>query len=376
MKTDLGLYLHVPFCGEKCYYCDFLTYARQEKRMASYLKALMAEIRHYGAAEESRIDSIYIGGGTPTHLGDALAALLACVYDYFEVAGDAEVTVETNPGDLSPDLADKLLESGVNRLSLGAQSFDAKVLSGLNRPHNGEDIQKTFELARKAGFNNISLDLMYGIPKQTLEIYKKDIQAAVDLDPDHLSAYSLIVEPATYFHRLQGEGRLEVPDEDIIADMEDWTRSFLTERGYGRYEVSNYAKAGFESVHNLKYWTLRPYMGLGLGAASYRKGVRFKNTDHFRTYIKRCLSSGRAVEVSETLSEEEALFEALLLPLRCVEGVGLAAFKRRFGALPEDFYGDAIRKHLALGNLERTHDRLRFTPQGMDYSNLFYLDLL
>ena len=321
---ELELYLHIPFCERKCAYCDFLSAPADLPVRISYIKKLQEEIAYYGSEfEEYQVSSIFLGGGTPTILeGYQLAAILETVKKYFRLVADAEITVECNPGTLTAGKAEKLVQAGFNRLSMGLQSADDRELQLLGRIHNFAQFLESYDLARKAGFENINVDLMSALPGQTLKSWQNTLQKVTALRPEHISAYSLIIEEGTPFYerfaedeRIREEGghpRL-LPEEAIERQMYELTQRFLHTKGYERYEISNYAKPGSECRHNCGYWTRKDYLGLGLGASSLVGHQRFQNTSDLKEYLEQEYHHIQTETLDKKSEMEEFMFLGLLL---------------------------------------------------------------
>ena len=369
-SQDLSIYVHVPFCARKCLYCDFLSFQAEKELISSYFEALSKEIRSYADIyKDYTVKSVFFGGGTPS-LPDAeyICDILKLLHSEFNITEDAEITTELNPGTASFDKLKAYRAAGINRLSIGAQSFDDKELKTLGRIHDSAAFYKTYEDAQRAGFTNINIDLMSALPDQTLETYLSTLKKAVELKPSHISAYSLIVEEGTPFFDMD----LDLPDEDTDRLMYHETKRILEEGGYHRYEISNYAYGDGEKnecYHNKIYWERGNYLGLGLGSSSMIDNVRFSNITDIMEYIKRLSDSESVVEEKEELSLESQMEEFMFLGLRLVKGVDMDLFYRQFGKKAEDVYGDVIVKYKTLGLIETDGNRLRLTEKGLDVSN-------
>lgn len=326
-----GLYIHIPFCRRKCFFCGFAVCIGQERRIDTYLKCLALEAQKYRG---QKIDTVYIGGGTPTLLSETqLTRLNDIIYENFKIKRGAEFTIETNPDTLDLAKAKLLRSFDVNRVSVGAQSFNKKYLKFLGRTHTPTDIKKCFRILRAAGFKNIGIDLMFGFPHQTLPELKKDLAAALSLKSEHLSVYNLTIEPTSRFSRFTPM----LPTSNRLGKLYSFIISFLTKHGLHQYEVSNFAKPKKESAHNILYWQCHDYIGLGLGAHSHINGKRFWNISKLDQYLTRFESSSSPVEGSETFSPKERLTEALLFGLRMKKGIKLYELQKRFGcALPAE----------------------------------------
>ncbi|MGN0164387.1 MAG: radical SAM family heme chaperone HemW [Candidatus Ornithomonoglobus sp.] len=365
-----GLYIHIPFCVKKCEYCDFVSFPGQEERFEGYIDALIAEMAEYcGAA----VDTVFIGGGTPSVLPPQLIAkLCGAVKDNFNIARDYEWTAEVNPGTLTDEKIQAMLDGGINRISLGVQSFNDRELKAAGRIHTAQTAYDTVLKLNNAGFCNISIDLMESLPYQTAESFKWSLETAVSLPIKHISVYSLIIEDGTPIKEKYDKGIYTMPDEDSDRELYHYTKSFLAEHGFKRYEISNYAMPDCESRHNLKYWNCDEYIGLGLAAASYLGRVRYSNTCDLSEYIAGNYRSGE----KEILTREDMMGELMMLGLRKTEGVSAAEFKRRFGCAVESIYGAKLEKFISLGALERAGDYYRLTERGLDVANTVMCEFL
>lgn len=369
-----GIYAHIPYCVKKCAYCDFISAAvgTNEAEMEDYAAALRAEILREAPPLRARFGdaaTIYIGGGTPTVLP---AALLAGIIETIrEAAGTpGECTVEANPGTVDEDDLTQLRAAGADRLSLGVQSFDDRLLRVIGRIHTAAEARAAFHAARAAGFRNISIDLMYGLPTQTLADLKHSVAAALALAPEHISVYGLIVEEGTPFAAAEAAGRLALPTEDAAEEMYDWLMRELPAQGFVRYEISNFARAGFESRHNLGYWQNVPYLGVGAAAHGYVDGVRWGNETDTRAYI-RGVRAGENVRIPEDgeRTETTAMEEYAFLALRTAEGIDEADFRRTFGIGLDEVYGGVVRRYTERGMLRRAAGYTALTAAGMKRGN-------
>lgn len=369
-----GLYVHLPFCRQKCFYCDFPSYAGQEGRMAVYVEALLGELAREGAplrAAWGPPRTVYLGGGTPTALPPALMErLLAGLREFLVAAPDAlEFTCECNPGTVDTAYLSLLRAGGVNRLSLGVQTFDDALLRRIGRIHTAAQARAAVRQARAAGFRNLSLDLMYGLPGQTLAGLEMSVQQALALAPQHISIYGLQVEEGTAFARAQAAGRLALPSDEESEAMYDYMTTALPVAGYARYEISNFARPGFESRHNLGYWQDVPYLGVGAAAHSYLDGQRYENPRGIEEYLAALRESGRARREEEPLTRATSMEEFAFLALRTARGIDRARFAARFGCELASVYADAIARMRARGFLEEDAQGVRLTPLGMKYGN-------
>lgn len=369
-----GLYVHLPFCRQKCFYCDFPSYAGQEGRMAVYVEALLGELAREGAplrAAWGPPRTVYLGGGTPTALPPALMErLLAGLREFLAAAPDAlEFTCECNPGTVDAAYLSLLRAGGVNRLSLGVQTFDDALLRRIGRIHTAAQARAAVRQARAAGFRNLSLDLMYGLPGQTLAGLEMSVRQALALAPQHISIYGLQVEEGTAFARAQAAGRLALPSDEESEAMYDYMTTALPVAGYARYEISNFARPGFESRHNLGYWQDVPYLGVGAAAHSYLDGQRYENPRGIEEYLAALRESGRARREEEPLTRATSMEEFAFLALRTARGIDRARFAARFGCELASVYADAIARMRARGFLEEDAQGVRLTPLGMKYGN-------
>ena len=377
MADKLGIYIHIPFCRSKCDYCDFYSLAGREDQMDRYQKALLAHLKETAPlAQGYPVDSIYFGGGTPSYYGaKRIKELLAHLSKLFQVEKDAEITVECNPDSTDYKLLHTLRKAGVNRISLGMQSADGEELQRIHRIHTPHQTDQAVEAARKAKFANVSLDLIYGLPGQTMDSWKATVEHALSLLPQHLSCYGLKVEEGTPLARRVAEGEV-LPDEDQQADLYLWTVGRLERAGLPQYEISNFAKPGYESRHNLRYWLTRPYIGFGPGAHSDFGGRRYSFVRDLDAYIRGVLEGGDIIDASELIPQRERCGEYLMLRLRTTRGVDGQEYRN-------DYFMDfapleaRLREFAAQGWAEQTGEgRWRFTPRGFLVSNQLIGDLL
>ena len=373
--TQWGIYAHIPYCVKKCAYCDFVSAAvgkSAAREIEAYAAALRAEILREVPPLRARwgdAATVYIGGGTPTTLpAQLLTGILQTLRDTAGIP--QECTVEANPGTVDADCLAQLRAAGANRLSLGVQSFDNRLLRAIGRIHTAQEARAAFRAARAAGFDNISLDLMYGLPTQTLDDLKTSVNAALTLAPEHISVYGLTVEEGTPFAAAEAQGRLTLPSEETAEEMYDWLTAELPARGYARYEISNFAREGFESRHNLGYWRNIPYLGIGAAAHGYIDGVRWGNEPATGKYI-RAMRAGESARVPEDMgrTQENAMEEYAFLALRTVRGIDAADFHRAFGVGIDEVYGAVIEKYSAQGLLRRAEHHVALTDAGMKLGN-------
>ncbi len=370
----MEIYIHIPFCVRKCKYCAFFSIADRSDLHSDYVDALCREITL--RAEPEKVETIYLGGGTPTVLSVAqLERIIGAVFKNFSVEPTVELTVEANPGTIDRNYLAGLRSIGVNRISIGVQSFDDRLLRSIGRIHTARQALEIVDDAKNI-FDNVSVDLIYGLPHQTLD----DLQRALDrlkaLDVEHVSCYGLEVEEGTEFYRLQEEGRLELPSEDDDADMYDFMTTELPRLGWRRYEISNYAKRGFESRHNLGYWSDAKYIGLGAGASSYDRSERRANVEDVVDYING-INDGRDVStLEEIVTREVAIEEFCFLGLRKADGIERAAFQKKFDTAIEKIFGSVIDELARDGLIEVDADHIRLTPRGMRFGNVVFAEFL
>ena len=375
-EKKLELYLHIPFCVKKCAYCDFLSAPADQSTQFRYVEALIKEIRVKSKAYKNySVPSLFIGGGTPSVLsGEVIERLMEVVKTSFSVEETAEITMECNPGTLNFQKAAHYKSAGINRISLGLQSARQQELALLGRIHTYEQFLESFDIVRKAGFDNVNVDLMSGLPGQSLADWQYTLKKAVSLHPEHISAYSLIIEEGTPFYqrfyrdeerRKKGEKPYFLPTEETERAMYEWTEDYLAGHGYLPYEISNYARPGRECRHNIGYWRRENYLGLGLGSASLVENERFSNTSDLEDYIKGDYRKQEAV----LLSRREQMEEFLFLGLRMRDGISRKEFQNCFGVEPESVYGDRVAALCGQGLLKQEAGRIFLTREGISVSN-------
>lgn len=372
IKNNISLYIHIPFCVQKCKYCDFLSFSSLEEDRNSYIQELKKELQWKSQwANGASVISVFFGGGTPSILRvEQMEELLSLIKEYYTLTEDVEITMEANPGTLTIETLLQYQRIGINRLSIGLQSGDDQELAMLGRIHTWKQFERNYQDARKVGFENINVDLMSALPGQTIESYQKTLKKVVRLDPEHISAYSLIVEEGTPLY--EDEILLEkLPGEELDRQMYQMTKEFLHAHGYERYEISNYAKPGYECRHNSIYWTGGEYLGFGLGASSFFKGNRFHNEETLSKY--RFDGTPQGVEV---LTKEDKMGEFMFLGLRMTKGVNVEDFYQKFGHTMEEIYGQVIRKHEKEGLLICENGIVKLTDRGLDVSNYIFCDFL
>lgn len=355
-------YVHIPFCTQICYYCDFSKVFIKNQPVDAYLEHLIQETRSY---EIGKLRTLYIGGGTPTALSaQQLAYLLTELPKVMDLSEVEEFTIEANPGDLEPDKIAVLKESQVNRVSLGVQTFDNKMLKKIGRSHQEQDIYDNIRHLKQAGFDNISIDLIYALPGQTMDQVKENVAKAIDLNIPHMSLYSLILENHTVFMNRMRRGKLPLPKEELEAEMFEYIIEELEKAGFEHYEISNFSKPGFESRHNLVYWDNAEYYGLGAGASGYVDGIRYKNHGPIRHYLE-AVEAGKARITEEHLTLEEKMEEELFLGLRKKTGVSKARFEEKFGISFDQRYGQVVASLTEQGLLVPDDKQVRMTKRGL-----------
>ena len=361
-KKPTSAYVHIPFCTQICYYCDFSKVFIKNQPVDSYLEHLLEEFRSY---DIQKLSTLYIGGGTPTALSASqLEVLLKGLTENLDLSVLEELTIEANPGDLDADKIDVLKNSAVNRVSLGVQTFDDKMLKKIGRSHLEKDIYENIDRLKLAGFDNISIDLIYALPGQTMEQVKENVAKAIGLDIPHMSLYSLILENHTVFMNRMRRGKLPLPKEELEAEMFEYIISELERAGFEHYEISNFSKPDFESRHNLMYWDNAEYYGIGAGASGYVNGVRYKNLGPIRHYLS-AVEEGNARITEEHLSQKEQMEEEMFLGLRKKSGVSMARFEEKFGRSFDGLYGEIVKDLVQQGLMQIEGDRVRMTKRGL-----------
>lgn len=374
MESCMEIYVHIPFCLRKCRYCDFLSFPCSGEEKRQYLSALEQEIAECGRGRgEGAVSSIYFGGGTPSLLsGEEMKDLMESLDRQFLLAPEAEITMEANPGTLTASGLVGYREAGINRLSIGCQSVHDRELSMLGRIHRYGDFQESYRMAREAGFANINVDLMYGLPGQTAASWRQSLETVCGLAPEHISAYSLIVEEGTPFADMD----LDLPDEDAERQMAADAVEVLADHGYARYEIANFARPGFACRHNIGYWDGTPYISFGLGASSYMDQTRWRNTRSIENYLKNAASPACLRRDVEILTIESRMEEFMFLGLRMTAGVSKSEFAKRFGVSMNEVYGEKIEHFVREKLLTNSGDRVFLTGRGLDLANVVMAEFL
>ena len=376
--TMPGLYIHIPFCRQKCLYCDFPSFAGKENLYSDYTQSLIAEIQKKSFLCQNKIiDTIFFGGGTPTVLPTSfLEKMINTIFQYYTVSKTAEITIEANPGTLCKAVLSALHTMGFNRISIGLQSWQDTLLKDIGRIHNRSVFLKNFYSARKAGFANINIDLMFALPNQTFCQWQETLYSIIALQPEHISAYSLIIEEETPFFHLWKQNRLSLPDEALDRAMYHFTKELLEKNHYHQYEISNFSKKGFESRHNQIYWKILPYIGFGLGAHSFWENKRFYNTYQIAKYIQAQGDSSVLIEEIEHLTPTQLQSEFMFMGLRMTEGISSMDFQKRFHIPLACVYQKQLSALIKQNLLQKQNDRYFLTSRGMDLSNTVFCQFL
>ena len=372
-NSPMEIYIHIPFCIRKCDYCDFLSGTSGPEEQADYVQALLREIQAVEEGEGRSVSSIFIGGGTPSVLDERLLGdILREIRNRFKMEEDAEITIEVNPGTANIGKLQAYREMGINRLSIGLQSPEDRELKILGRIHNYGQFLETYQEARTVGFDNINIDLMSAIPDQTYEGWVKNLRTVAELEPEHISAYSLIVEEGTPF----AARKLNLPDEDTEYNMYEATAQILKEYGFEQYQISNYARKGRKCRHNVGYWTRQDYLGFGLGASSLYGKERFANTADMKKYLENSKNPEKIREKEPSLTREDEMAEFMFLGLRMTKGISKADFQRCFGCTIESVYGEVLKKYESMELLLEKDGRILLSREGIHVSNSIMAEFL
>lgn len=371
---EVALYIHIPFCKQKCFYCDFPSYARKDDLMSDYIEALLIELKE--KIKGYKVRSLFIGGGTPSYLNEENLRELMKVIKNINFVENAEKTIECNPGTVSEEKFNIMKDGGINRLSFGLQTTKNNLLKGIGRIHTFEAFKDNYKLARSVGFNNINIDMMFGLPNQSVKDWTESLEEVAKLNPEHISAYSLIIEEGTPFYKLYNEDKLKLPSEEEEREMYKKCKDILIENGYHQYEISNYAKEGKECLHNEVYWMCDEYIGVGASSSSYIDGKRIKNIDDLPEYIKR-IGNGESIVDEEIINtKNDDIEEFMFMGLRMNCGIEEEVFKRRFNTNVDDIYKDVIEGNINKGLLERKRGRIYLTDKGIELSNMVMSDMI
>lgn len=378
---ELGIYVHIPFCKQKCNYCDFISYCDKNELVEQYIKALKQEIKNNSSKiKDSEISTIYIGGGTPSYINSQyIKEILETIKQNYNISKNVEITIEVNPGTVTKEKLTNYYENGINRISIGLQSCNNNLLKMIGRIHTYEEFLDTYNLAREVGFKNINVDLMIGLPNQTLEDVKTSLEKIISLNPEHISVYSLIVEEGTLIEKKIEKGELKLPNEKIERKEYWLVKDTLENFSYKHYEISNFAKKEYESKHNLNCWEQKEYFGFGASAHSYINGTRYSNTESIEEYINQEMryvqceigTDGLHI-VHEIQNEEEQKKEYMLLGLRKIDGIKISKFKNKFGSNPIMEFRNELNKLSQEKLIEIDLDNIKLTKKGIDLANIVW----
>lgn len=370
----IALYIHIPFCKQKCLYCDFPSYSHKEELMDKYIKALNKEILE--KTKEYKIESLFIGGGTPSYLNNENLKSLLNTINKLNFIENVEKTIECNPGTINKEKLEIILNGGINRISFGLQSTNNEILKKIGRIHTYEEFKENYILARKIGFKNINIDMMFGLPNQSLNIWLESLKEVTELNPEHISSYSLIIEEKTPFYSLYNKDLLDLPSEEEERKMYELGRDFLESKGYYQYEISNYAKENKECFHNKIYWECKEYIGLGVSSSSYINGKRIKNIDSINVYINNINENKSVIEEELENTEKDNIEEFMFMGLRMIKGIEEKEFEIRFKKKVDEVYKEVIEKHIKNSLLIRENGRIFLTKKGIELSNIVMSDMI
>lgn len=373
----ISLYIHIPFCEQKCFYCDFPSFSRMDNLRMDYIKALCKEIKIFKEKyAEYVIDTIFIGGGTPSVLQASELEIVLKEINTLNVSKNVEFSMECNPGNLTEEKLRIMRKNGVNRISMGLQAKQNTLLKALGRIHDYDTFKENFILAKNNGFTNINVDLMFGLPNQKISDWKESLEEIISLNPSHISAYSLIIEEGTAFYKLYEADKLVLPSEEEEREMYHLTKTILEKAGFKQYEISNYAKEGFECKHNLAYWNMDNWIGLGSASASYVDGVRSKNISNVKEYINSMIEYGEAIEENFNNTKNDDMEEFMFMGLRKINGISEKEFKDRFKVDIDEIYSHVFKKYEKEELLKRKDGLIYLTAKGIEVSNIIMADLL
>ncbi|AEV69324.1 radical SAM family heme chaperone HemW [Acetivibrio clariflavus] len=378
MNGNIGIYIHIPFCKTKCYYCDFNSFACRDEFVPAYFSALKKEIALYSEKLKGfNIKSVFIGGGTPSSVdAQYIYEVMHLIYKEFCIDKEAEISIEANPGTLTVEKLKTYKDIGINRISIGLQAWQDTILKRLGRIHTSEEFEQNFKAARKIGFDNINVDLIFGIPGQTVEDWRYTLEMVTALEPEHLSCYSLKIEEGTVFGNMLERGELVPLEDDIDREMYSFCKDYLLKKGYRHYEISNFAKPGFTCRHNLIYWQAEEYIGFGTGAHSFFESARFNNKYDLEGYIND-IKEGKAVsENFEFINEKERMAEFMILGLRLIDGVRMEDFRRRFNEEIHKVYGHQIDRMVEKNLLTVKDGRIALSSLGLDFANQVFMEFI
>ncbi len=375
-NNEIGIYVHIPFCKKKCDYCDFISYCDKGMLISDYIESVIKEIESQNI--QSKITTVYIGGGTPSYIDSKYIIKILEKIKEKNISEDAEITIEVNPGTVTEEKLKDYINCGINRLSIGLQSTKDEILKEIGRIHEYADFLNTYNMAKKIGFNNMNVDLMIGLPNQKIIDIKESLEKILELNPNHISVYSLILEEGTSLFKKVEDGVLKIPDEELERNMYWYVKNTLELNGYKHYEISNFAKEGYESKHNLNCWNQKEYIGIGCAAHSYKNITRYSNTENIEEYInnihKKCFEKNRIIH--EVQTEEDARKEFMLLGLRKVNGVKINEFKNKFGDNPIYLYRNQLDKLSKENLIIVDNDNIRLSNRGIDLANLVWEEFI
>ena len=376
---ELGIYIHIPLCKQKCFYCDFCSFANKNEMQEKYVEAVINEIKNIIHKEKYTVTTIYFGGGTPSILNPKyIKNILQEIESSFKILDDAEITIEIKTGTVNEEKLKKYKEYGINRLSIGLQSANDKILKKIGRIHDYKQFEETFFYARKCGFKNINVDLMIGLPTQTIEDVKQTLEKIIQKNPEHISVYSLIIEEGTIIEKLINENKLQLPDEETERIMYWTVVNELKENWYNQYEISNFSKKTHESKHNTNCWKQKQYIGLGTSAHSYLNKKRYSNTNNIEEYIKNIQENNisKNITIHEEQTEESIMNEYMLLGLRMIQGININEFKHKFKTDPTVKYKEILEKLQKENLIQITKTSIKLTKQGIDFGNIVWEEFI
>ena len=380
--NQVGIYVHIPFCKQKCKYCDFTSFACMENKYDEYFKCLLQEITEKSEElknSDIKIDTIYIGGGTPSIVSaEYIENIIKLITENFNVSKDVEITIEVNPGTVDREKLEKYFKVGINRLSIGLQSTNDSLLKMLGRIHTYSEFEDVYEIAKQVGFKNINVDLMIGLPNQNIEDVEQSLDKIIEKSPEHISVYSLIVEEDTKMFELIDSGKLELPDEEIEREMYWKVKNILKDNGYDHYEISNFAKHGYESKHNTNCWKQHSYLGFGVAAHSYYDGIRYSNITDIKAYIENYKNGESIYNIifHEKQSKEQMMKEYMLLGLRKIDGIRISEFKEKFVDNPLYIFRNQLNKLVEQNLIEVSENNICLTDKGLDLANVVWMEFV
>lgn len=375
-NKEIGIYIHIPFCKKKCDYCDFISFSNKDKKIEEYINAIIKEIEQQKI--KSKITTIYIGGGTPSYIDSKYIKEIIAEIKKKNVDSNAEITIEVNPGTITKNKLEDYKEVGINRLSIGLQVTQNELLKQIGRIHDFEQFLETYEMARKLGFNNINIDLMLGLPNQRIKDLRESLEKIIELNPEHVSVYSLIVEEGTPIANKIKTGELILPEEDLERNMYWYVKNTLELNGYRHYEISNFAKPGYESRHNMNCWNQKEYIGIGIAAHSYRDITRYSNTEDLSEYIKNVENGHfeRNRIIHEIQKEDDTKREYMILGLRQINGISISKFKEKFGENPIYTFRNELKKLTEEKLIIVDDNNIKLSNKGLDFANIVWEEFI